>query len=117
MLKPLNFKKRFRNILDITLDNHPNIATSYDNIGAVYASKGEFDKALEFLQKSLEGKLISLPPNHPNIATSFNNIGLVYNRKGEYEKAFEFLKNGLEIYLISLRPNHPDIENHLIKLV
>ena len=70
--------------------NHPNIALSFNNIGAVYASKSEYDKALEFLQKCLEWKLISLPPIHPDIAKSFNKIGLVYNSKGEYDKALEF---------------------------
>ena len=57
---------------------------------------------LNFLQKFLERKLISLPPNHPNIAKSFNKVELIYNRKGEYDKDFEFLQKSLEINLISL---------------
>jgi len=72
--------------------NHPDLAKSYNNIGLVYNSKGEYDKALEFYQKSLEINLISLPPNHPDLATSYNNIGLVYNSKGEYDIALEFFQ-------------------------
>jgi tetratricopeptide (TPR) repeat protein len=32
---------------------HPNVATSYNNLGSIYKSKGEYDKAIEYYTKSL----------------------------------------------------------------
>ena len=58
-----------------------------NNIGAVYASKGEYDKALEHYQKALAIRLKQLGPEHPSVAISRNNIGGVHDNKGEYDKA------------------------------
>ena len=52
--------------------NHPNLATSYNNIGLVHDKMGEYSKALEFHQKCLDIYLKSLPPNHPDLATSYS---------------------------------------------
>ena len=35
-------------------ENHPDVALSYNSIGAVYDSLGDFNKALEFYQKALK---------------------------------------------------------------
>ena len=40
-------------------ENHPELATSYDNIANVYNEKGELDHALEYHHKSLTIKLNS----------------------------------------------------------
>ncbi|CAF1551223.1 unnamed protein product [Rotaria magnacalcarata] len=40
---------------------------------------GEYSKALEYYEKALKIREISLPPTHPDLATSYNNIGQVYN--------------------------------------
>jgi len=50
--------------------NYPNLASSYNNIELVYERKSEYEKALEFCQKSLEIRMKSLPPNHPDLASS-----------------------------------------------
>jgi Tfp pilus assembly protein PilF/energy-coupling factor transporter ATP-binding protein EcfA2 len=100
-------------LLEITKEtlppNHPDIATSYNNIGFIYSNKGENDKALEYFYKSLEIYKETLPPNHPYIATSYNNIGGIYDNKGDNEKALEYFYKSLEIYKETLPPNHPYI--------
>ncbi|CAF4343205.1 unnamed protein product, partial [Rotaria sordida] len=55
--------------------NHPDLATSYNNIGTVYYSMGEYSKALSSYERSLEIGKIALPSNHPDLATSYCNIG------------------------------------------
>ncbi|CAF4725933.1 unnamed protein product, partial [Rotaria socialis] len=40
---------------------------------------GKYSKALEYYEKSLKIREISLPPTHPNLAVSYNNIGQVHN--------------------------------------
>ena len=73
-----------------------NLASSYNNIGMVYDSKGELDKALEFYNKALEIQK-EKAPNSLDLAGSYNNIGLVYRQKGELDKALEFYNKALEI--------------------
>ena len=70
--------------------NHPDIASSYSNIGSVHYSQREYVKALEWYNKSLTIRLtVYRDSNHPDIATSYSNIGTVYESQGEYVKAME----------------------------
>ena len=89
--------------------NHPDLATSYNNIAGVYDNMGEYSKALSSYERSLEIKKVALPPNHPDLATSYNNIGLVYHNMGEYSKALSSYEGSLEIYKVALPPNHPTL--------
>jgi tetratricopeptide (TPR) repeat protein len=88
-------------------ENHPYLASSYNNIGLVYSNMGEYSKALSFHEKDLEISRKTLPENHPHLATSYNNIGLVYRDMGEYSKALSYLEKALEIYQKTLPANHP----------
>ncbi|KIM09585.1 MAG: hypothetical protein KU38_08500, partial [Sulfurovum sp. FS08-3] len=76
--------------------------------GLVYDSIGEYDKALEFYQKSLAIREEVLGIKHPDTATSYNNIGEVYKSKGEYDKALEFYQKALAIREEVLGIKHPD---------
>ena len=92
---------------------HPDIASSYNNLGAAYSDKGEFDKAIELYDIALKimREIYASNPSHPDIASSYNNLGNAYNHKGEFDKAVELfdraLKIKLEIY--ASHPNHSDI--------
>jgi hypothetical protein len=96
-------------VLEITKEtltqNHPLIATSYNNIGEIYQNKGDNDKASEYLFKSLEIKEQTLPPNHPDISRSYSNIGLFYSNKDDYDKAIKYFSKSLEIFKKTLPPN------------
>jgi len=87
---------------------HPDTATSYNNIGLTYHSQGEFTKALEYFQKALiidekvQGK------EYPETARDYNNIGLVYYSQGDYTKALEFNHKALDIYEKVLGKEHLD---------
>ena len=106
--KALSFHEKALGILQETLPpNHPNLATSYNNIGQVYSNMGEYSKALSFHEKALGIRQETLPPNHPYLATSYNNIGQVYSKMGEYSKALSFYEKALGIYQETLPPNHP----------
>lgn len=83
-------------------------ADCYAAIGLVYQNKGDYDKAIECGDRSLEIRLKVLGPDHPDTASSFNNIGLVYNLKGDYEKAFEYFERCLAIRLKIFGTDHED---------
>ncbi|CAF1242279.1 unnamed protein product, partial [Didymodactylos carnosus] len=86
---------------------HPDTSPDYNYLALVHHAKGEYDKALENYERTLEIKLKSLPSNHPSLATTLNNTGLVQDEKGEYNKALEKYERTLEIQLKSLPSNHP----------
>ncbi|GEM_PF-5245664 len=67
----------------------------HNSLGMVYKSKGEWDKAIEFFQKSLDGK--EKIEDVRGMAVTFNNLGLAYQDKGEWDKAIEFYQKALEI--------------------
>ena len=69
---------------------HPDIASSYNNIGNVYQSQGNYSAALEYHHKSLDIRLkINDDSPHPDIASSYNNIGIVYQSQGDYSSALK----------------------------
>ena len=67
--------------------DHPDVADSFNNIGAVYAGKGDLENALLHMRKALEIQTRVFGSDHPDVAASFNNIGAVYEKKGDYENA------------------------------
>ena len=60
-------------------------------MGIVYQDKGDYDKSLEYYEKSLKIKDIVYQnqPNHPDISLTTKNISLVLQKRGESEKSLE----------------------------
>jgi len=75
---------------EITLYNHilrfrPNEPRVHNNLGNAYATKGEYNKAIEHFKKAVE--------TAPNYATAYFNIGAVYLEKQHfYTAAAQFQK-------------------------
>ena len=88
--------------------DHPDTATSYNNIGNVYSEKGDYDGALEYYLKSLAIREKVLGKDHPDTAMSYNNIGIVYSDKGDYDGALEYYFKSLAIREKVLGKDHPD---------
>ncbi|CAF4360240.1 unnamed protein product, partial [Rotaria sordida] len=77
--KALEFHEKSHKIFEKALPpNHPNLASSYNNIGGVYDDMGDYSKALEFYEKSLKIREKALPPNHPHLAFPYNWFGKTY---------------------------------------
>ena len=77
------------------LDFKKGIASSYNNIGLIYANQGKYDLALENYFKSL--KIRQEIGNQYGIASSYNNIGLIYANQGKYDLALENYFKSLKI--------------------
>ncbi len=90
-------------------ENHPDVATSYNNMGLVYDAQGDYAKALEYHNKALKIRLATFGENHPDVATSYNNMGLVYYSQGDYAKALEYYNKALKIWLAIFGENHPNV--------
>ena len=85
------------------------IAVSYNNIGMVYQTKSDYDKALEYLNKALTIRKSKLGEEHTDVARSYNNIGLVYQAKSDYDKALKYFNKALAIQKAKLGEEHTDV--------
>ena len=65
-------------------EDHADVATSYENLAAVYDSLGEYNHAKELHEKALMIRKKIFAEDHANVARSYNNFPSVYNRLGEY---------------------------------
>ena len=79
---------------------------AYNALGLAYDNKGEYDKAIDYHEKSLAIQLKTLGAEHPSVGTSYNNIGGAYSEKGEYDKALEYYEKDLAIQLKALGAGH-----------
>jgi tetratricopeptide (TPR) repeat protein len=70
-------------------------ASTLGSIGNVYYSKGDFQKALEFLFKAL--KMDEEIKNKKGIANKLINIGNIYYGKEEYQKALDYFFKSMVI--------------------
>ena len=76
---------------------HPSTGTSYNNLGLVWNKKGEYDKAIEYFEKSLAIKLKTLGGEHSDVATSYFDIGNINKTLNNFELAIENYQNGFLI--------------------
>ena len=88
--------------------NHPDTASTYNNIASVYDNLGDYPKALEWHFKALPIRESLLGENHPATATTYNNIASVYNSLGDYPKALEWHFKALHVCESALGGNHPN---------
>ncbi|RIK71459.1 hypothetical protein DCC62_21800, partial [candidate division KSB1 bacterium] len=72
------------------------------NLGLIYHQKREYDRALEFGQKSLATCLEQFGQRHLAVAERYNNLGLTYLEMGDYANALEFHCKALDIRLALL---------------
>jgi tetratricopeptide (TPR) repeat protein len=90
-------------------ENHPSVATSYNNLAELYRVTGRYGEADPLYRKALEICLEQLGENHPSVATLYNNLALLYSFKGRYGEAEPLFRKSLELRLEQLGENHPDV--------
>ena len=86
-----------------------NDADRYMNLGYDSYKDGDYNKALEYLNKALDIRKQILGEKHVDTAASYNNIGVVYYSLGDYNKALEYHYKALNIQKKILGGNHKDI--------
>ena len=47
---------------------HPDVASTYYHIAIVYTQQGQYEKALEYCQQSLDMKIRSVGLDHPDVS-------------------------------------------------
>ncbi|CAF0934612.1 unnamed protein product [Adineta steineri] len=89
--------KYFNMLLKSLPDDHPDIASVYNNIGAVHYDRNELYLALKNCEIAYAMRRKQLPSNHPHIAGSLYNIGLTYRAKDDFNTALDYFQQALTI--------------------
>ncbi len=77
---------------------HPNSRTGYNDFGAFYRGRNEYEKALQMYAKAIQIA--------PEWYATYVNVGSIYAEMGQYEKAIDPLKKS-----ISIRPSYAGYVN------
>ena len=89
-------------------EEHPDTASSYENIGNIYDAKGDYDKGYEYHIQALNIRKKVLGEEHPDMAHSLNNIGAACHAMGGYDLALQCYVQALDIQKKMLGEEHPD---------
>ncbi|MBF0556254.1 MAG: tetratricopeptide repeat protein [Nitrospirae bacterium] len=77
------YEKALKIDLNVYGENHPNVATEYNNMGNAWDIIGESKKALEYYEKALEILQKFYDDNHPRVRKIKNNINSIRNPKSQ----------------------------------
>ena len=103
-LKSLEIREQY------CMDNHPDLAQAYNNVGCAYMKLDDDETGLKYMLKAKSLWETMLPPNHPNMAKVYGNIGYICGRVKGDECALEYYKKALEICEKTLAADHPYAE-------
>ncbi|MEH2043082.1 tetratricopeptide repeat protein, partial [Nostoc sp.] len=88
-------------------DEHPDVATSLNNLAALYKSQGRYSDAEPLYIEALAMRKRLLGDEHPDVATSLNNLALLYDSQGRYSDAEPLYIEALAMYKRLLGDEHP----------
>ena len=66
---------------------HPDMATTLNNLALLYQAQGDYGRAAPLYQRSLAVREKALGPEHPSVATTLNNLASLYQAQGDYGRA------------------------------
>jgi tetratricopeptide (TPR) repeat protein len=89
-------------------DEHPDTATSLNNLALLYKSQGRYAEAELLYLQSMNIRRKVLGDEHPDTATSLNNLALLYKSQGRYAEAEPLCLQALNIWRKVLGDDHPD---------
>ncbi len=68
-------------------DDHPDTATSYNNLAVNLNAQGKYAQAQPLYEKALEIRHRRLTDDHPDTAQSYNNVAANLDDQGKYAQA------------------------------
>ncbi|NKB80911.1 MAG: tetratricopeptide repeat protein [Nitrospirales bacterium] len=101
------------------VDLSPNNTLFLNEVGLMFYTLAQYDKAIGYYEKALASDLTTFGPDHPNVARSWNNLGVAWDAKGDYEQAIGyydqavafFQKAGLDHYAKVVEGNIQSLKN------
>lgn len=89
--------------------DHPDVATSLNNLALIHYSKGRYDQAEPLYRRALMIDERVLGYDHPGVATDLNNLALLHKKQGNLDAAEPLLKRALSIKERTFDPGHPSL--------
>jgi len=90
-----NAESAYMTVLKLAGSGQENQAVAYGNLGLIYQTCGELDRAVEFHEKALA--IDQELGRKEGMANQYGNLGLIYQTRGELDRAVEFLEKSLAI--------------------
>ena len=87
-------------------DEHPDVASGYNNLAILYSQMGDYNKAELLYQQCLKIKIKAFGPEHQKMATTLINLGDLYRKISDYHSAEALLTESLMILKNSLGLKH-----------
>ncbi|MBN1781762.1 CHAT domain-containing protein [bacterium] len=81
------------------------LAQTHNDIGVTYYFQGDYNRAIENYEKSMQIRLRRLPPDHLVLAMNYSNMGACYSAKGNPDRSIEFKSKALEIAKMNIDKN------------
>jgi tetratricopeptide (TPR) repeat protein len=92
---------------------HPDTATSLDNLATLYNHQGQYSEAERLYQRALMIREKILGPEHPDTAASLNGLAYLYYDSGRWHEVEPLLERALSIKEKIHGPEHPDTATSL----
>ncbi len=80
--------------------DHPDVATSLNNLALLYRTQGQYAQAEPLFKRSRAILEKALGPDHPNVASSLENMAQLFRATNRGEEAEGFEKRAAEIRAI-----------------
>jgi tetratricopeptide (TPR) repeat protein len=96
--------------------DHPDVATTLNNLALLYDNQGDPAKAEPLYERSLAISQKALGPDHPDVAGSLNNLAELYRTQGNFARAEPLYERALEIWEKALGPDHSSVATVLENL-
>lgn len=109
-LNRLNESEKYYHRLFIELsDDDERLACCSLNLGNICFLKNDYDSSLEWLLKSLDTSIRTLPPDDKFLALIYNSMGHVYNAKNDAKSSIESYNKAIIIWKQSVDENYISI--------
>jgi tetratricopeptide (TPR) repeat protein len=89
-----------------------NLASVFNNLGFIYQALSQYEKAIEYFEKTLNIKLEYSTKTGTFAATAYNNLGSIYNDQGKYDEAYRYYSKAIETELNTTNPNQRAIATY-----
>ncbi len=89
--------------------DHPDIAVTLQNLGALHVALGQYDKAEPLLARSSAMFEKTRGPEHADFAAALNALAALHYTQGRLEQAEPLFRRTLSIREKILSPNHRDL--------
>ncbi|MDZ8027733.1 MAG: tetratricopeptide repeat protein [Nostoc sp. DedQUE11] len=90
-------------------EEHPDVASSYNNLAGLYLSQGKYSEAEPLYQTALSLRQRLLGEDHFDVATSYNNLAALYYFQGRYSEAEPLYQTALSLRKRLLGEEHPHV--------